>query len=66
MYVAIVEKRQHTSDDFCDFFVFDCFDRGGCLLNQEKYGSTAHIRYLVGYDWTNIFRILMPRRGEVI
>jgi len=32
----------------------------------QKLNSRAHIGYLVGYDSTNIFRIWIPHRGEII
>jgi reverse transcriptase-like protein/Pol polyprotein len=32
----------------------------------QKLNSRAHIGYLVGYDSTNIFRVWIPHRGEVI
>jgi len=32
----------------------------------QKLNPRAHIGYLVGYDSTNIFRIWIPHRGEVI
>src|SRR5712664_4029101 len=35
-------------------------------FRNQKLNSRAHIGYLVGYDSTNIFRVWIPHRGEVI
>jgi len=32
----------------------------------NKLDPRAHIRYLIGYDSTNIYRIWIPHTGKVI
>jgi hypothetical protein len=54
--------------DLSDLHVFGCrlYPQIKSISHKEKLEPRAHLGYLVGYDATNIYRILVPSVEKVI